>query len=121
VTMPDNGFYILVEDKLPGGLEALNEGLNVTSHESSAYDYCGSYECYGERYQWQEYGYNNKEVRGDRVSFFITEVGPGQHIYTYFARANRTGEFVALPAQAWAMYDMTVWGRSASSMLEVIK
>jgi uncharacterized protein YfaS (alpha-2-macroglobulin family) len=113
VTMPDDGFYMIVEDKLPGGLEALNEGLNTTSHEGQAYDY------YEDDYRWREYGYNNKEVHGDRVSFFITELSEGRRTFTYFTRAARAGSFVALPAEAYAMYDLTVWGRSASSELVV--
>jgi uncharacterized protein YfaS (alpha-2-macroglobulin family) len=108
--MPQNGYYMLVEDKLPGGLEALNESLNTTSHEGAASQY--------ERH-WIVYGYNNKEVWGDRVSFFITEVDAGKHVYMYLARATRSGTFVAMPAEAWAMYDLSVWGRSASSEVVV--
>lgn len=111
VEMPDDGFYIIVEDNLPGGLEALNERLNITSHEASAYE--------EPRYYWQEYGYNNKEVHGDRVSFFITELSAGHHTFTYFARATHIGEFVAMPAEVSAMYDLTVWGRSASSVFTI--
>jgi len=113
VTLPDDGFFIIVEDELPGGLEALNERLNTTSHEAVAYQ--------EPRYYWRDYGYNNKEVRGDRVSFFITEMGKGQRTFTYFARATITGEFVALPAQVYAMYDLTTWGRSASAGFSVSK
>ncbi len=114
VTLPDDGFYILVEDKLPGGLEALNEGLNTTSHEAGAYGYEPAY-------YWRSYGYNNKEVRADRVSFFITEFGKGTRTFTYYARATRAGEFVAMPVEVWAMYDLSLWGRSASSELVVGK
>jgi len=111
VTLPRDGFYVIVEDRLPGGLEALNEGLNTTSHEASA--------CEEPRYYWAEYGYNNKEVRGERVSFFITEMGAGQHTLTYLARATHAGEFVAMPAEVYAMYDATVWGRSGSERFVV--
>jgi uncharacterized protein YfaS (alpha-2-macroglobulin family) len=108
VDMPDNGFYVIVEDNLPGGLEALNEALNTTSHEASAYD-----EPY---YYWQEYGYNYKEVRGERVSFFVTEMDAGRRTFTYVARATRAGEFIVLPTE---VYEMTTWGRSASSRFTV--
>lgn len=65
--------------------------------------------------RWRSLGYNNKEVFGDRVSFFITDLGIGNHKFTYYARAITPGQFVALPTQAWGMYDETLWGRSASS------
>jgi alpha-2-macroglobulin len=111
VTLPDNGYYIIVEDNLPGGLEALNEKLNTTSHEASAEG--------NPHYYWQEYGYNNKEVRGDRVDFFITEMGKGPRMFTYLARATHAGQYVAMPVEVSAMYDATVWGRSASATFVV--
>ena len=95
--MPDNASYVIVEDNLPGGLEALNEGLNSSSHIATAYE--------EPRYYWQDYGYNNKEIHGDRVSFFITEMDQGTQIFTYFARATHAGEFVALPVEVSALND----------------
>ena len=66
VELPEDAMYMLVEDKLPGGLEALNTELNTTSRVATAYEQTTFY--------WRSYGYNNKEVRSDRVSFFITEM-----------------------------------------------
>jgi uncharacterized protein YfaS (alpha-2-macroglobulin family) len=88
--------------------------LNTASHEAGAYDDEPAY-------YWQSYGYNNKEVRDDRVSFFITEFGKGSRTFTYYARATRAGQFVAMPVEAWAMYDLSMWGRSASTELFVKK
>ncbi len=109
VQMPLNGSYIMVEDHLPGGLEALNEQLNNTSHVAMAYDWQEPIT------YWQEYGYNYKEVRGDRVIFFITDFAQGTRTFSYMARVSHSGRFVAMPAQVSAMYDLALWGRSASS------
>ena len=95
-----------MEDALPGGLEALNERLNTTSHVAQARAEPVFY--------WREYGYNHKEVRDDRVTFFITEMPAGTYTYTYYARATHAGTFAALPVEVSAMYDATRWGRSAS-------
>lgn len=111
VELPEDAMYMLVEDKLPGGLEALNTELNTTSRVATAYEQTTFY--------WRIYGYNNKEVRGDRVSFFITEMKAGRYTYRYFARATHTGTFTAIPAEAYAMYDATTWGRSSSQALTV--
>ncbi|WP_420629632.1 Ig-like domain-containing protein [Candidatus Leptofilum sp.] len=113
VDLPSQGSYIIIEDQLPGGLEALNEGLAITSHAVDAYSY-GS-----PTYSWQELGYNYKEVRGDRVTFFITEVDGRPRTITYMARATQTGSFTAMPAEVYAMYDATVWGRSASDQIVI--
>ncbi len=37
-------------------------------------------------YYWQEYGYNYKEIRGDRVSFFITEMERPAHLHLHGPR-----------------------------------
>jgi uncharacterized protein YfaS (alpha-2-macroglobulin family) len=111
VTLPRSGSFIILEDLLPGGFEALNESLSITSHELTAW---------GEpRFTWTDHGYNHKEVRADRVSFFFTELEEGNHTITYLARTNHEGEFIAMPAQAWAMYDNTLWGRSSSTIIKI--
>jgi uncharacterized protein YfaS (alpha-2-macroglobulin family) len=111
VELPEDAFYMIVEDKLPGGLEALNSELNTTSRVATAFEQTTFY--------WQSYGYNNKEVRSDRVSFFITEMKAGRYVYRYLARATHAGEFTALPAEAYAMYDAATWGRSSSQTVTV--
>jgi uncharacterized protein YfaS (alpha-2-macroglobulin family) len=113
VVLPADGFYLLIEDKLPGGLEALNENLNSESH---------LVDDFGEAiYYWEELGYNYKEVRADRVSFFVTELSSGTYEYSYLARATHPGAFVALPAEVSAMYDLSLWGRSGSDVLQVVE
>jgi alpha-2-macroglobulin len=111
VRLPERGTYMLVEDRLPGGLEALNEALNTTSHNGNDYYF---------DYQWQALGYNNKEVHGDRVTFFITEMAAGVRTFTYFARATHAGQFTAMPAEVYAMYNLALWGRSASSQVSIL-
>lgn len=108
VDSPQTASFIAVEDYVPGGLEALNEGLNMVTVGTPPSEF---YEDFT-RYSWQEYGYNYKEIRGDRVVFFITNFGKGAHKFTYFARATTLGEFTVLPTQVYAMYDSSMWGRS---------
>ncbi|CAG0930333.1 hypothetical protein TFLX_01664 [Thermoflexales bacterium] len=115
VTLPDDGWYVAIEDLLPGGLEGVNERLNTTS-------FAAKQPSYGEArdaFFYQEYGYNNKEIHDDRVVFFVTQLGKGTHTFTYLARATQTGVFSALPAQVYLMYAPEQWGRSASGTITV--
>ena len=116
VDVPENTSFMAVEDHLPGGLEALNEGLNATNEVSM--DYWGYEESYQQLY-WEDYGYNYKEIRGDRVVFFITSFEQGTRTFTYYARATTPGQFVALPSQAYAMYDLSLWGRSENTNVQI--
>lgn len=115
IKMPDDASFVIVDDHLPGGLEALNESLNSTTQDIITYEF----EYYEESFLWQDYGYNYKEIRGDRVSFFITEFKQGSKTFKYLARATVSGTFTALPAESYAMYDEQTWGRSSSTIITV--
>lgn len=107
VTLPKSTAYMLVEDTLPSGLEPLNEALNTTSR--------ANYYSQSPSYYWQELGYNHKEIHRGHVRFFITSMEEGTYTFTYLARAVHIGNFTAMPTEAYAMYDLAMWGRSASS------
>jgi uncharacterized protein YfaS (alpha-2-macroglobulin family) len=109
--VPEETWYVVVDDPLPAGFEAANERLGTTSHQAAAYD--------EPVYHWQYYGYNRKEIRDERVSFFIDQLPPGQHTYTYLMRATTAGTFVALPAHVYPMYEPDVWSRSESMSVQV--
>ena len=111
VMLPDAAAYLLIEDKLPAGLEALNEGLNTSSHVKQGYEEV--------HYYWEDYGYNQKEIRGDRVSFFVTELNAGSRVFSYITRATQSGDFTAMPTELSAMYDPTLWGHSASDGITI--
>jgi uncharacterized protein YfaS (alpha-2-macroglobulin family) len=107
VQMPSAGSYMIVEDNLPGGLEALNDQLATTSVAAQG------------QTTYQTVGYNYKEIRDGRVSFFITDLPAGSHTFIYYARAVYSGEFVAMPAEVYAMYNGEKWGHSATSRLVI--
>jgi len=92
--------------------------LNTSSHASCA-DRDAYYNPCKPHFYWQSFGYNYKEIRADQVSFFITEMAEGTYPFTYYVRATQAGAFTALPAEAWAMYAVTLWGRSASEQVSI--
>ena len=110
LTIDDEIWYLLIEDPIPAGFEALNERLNATSYTLG----------YSSGYWWRNWGYNRKDVRDDRVDFFITHGYSGQRTLTYLMRATVPGTFSVLPGQAYPMYDDDVWARSASRQVKVV-
>jgi uncharacterized protein YfaS (alpha-2-macroglobulin family) len=116
-TLPETLTYLIIEDHLPGGMEALNERLNNVSHVSSPES--DFYEEISPFFFWMDYGYNYKEIRADRVSFFVTELEPGEYTYTYMVRVTHSGSFSAPPAEIYGMYNLDQWGRSNSTMVEI--
>ncbi|MBK7780545.1 MAG: Ig-like domain-containing protein [Ardenticatenia bacterium] len=111
LTLDDAASYLIIEDKLPAGLEALNENLD-TETQRPPDDRPGK----GWPWWWW-YRYERKEIRDDKVSFFSTQLPAGEHRFQYTARAITPGTFSARPAEAYAMYRPDVWGRSDSQQL----
>jgi uncharacterized protein YfaS (alpha-2-macroglobulin family) len=111
LSVPEESWYVVVDDPLPAGFEALNERLGTTSHVATVYE--------DPVYTWQQYGYNRKDVRDERVNFFVTHLEPGQRTLTYLVRATSTGSFTALPTQVYPMYEPEVWSRSESARCQV--
>jgi uncharacterized protein YfaS (alpha-2-macroglobulin family) len=109
--VPEEAWYVVIDDPLPACFEALNERLGTTSHAAGAYQDPNHY--------WELYGYNRKDVHDDRVSFFVTHLEPGQHTFTYLMRAITTGDFAALPTQVYPMYEPEAWSRSEGTRCQV--
>lgn len=111
VRFPQDARFVVIEDRVPAGLEPVNERLNTATHDA---DFFGA-----RTYSWNELGYNYKEIRDGRVSFFVTTLGGHTATFEYLARATHAGTFTAMPAEAWAMYEPELWGRSGSDELQV--
>ena len=62
--------------------------------------------------------FTHRETREDRVLFYV-DLSSAPRTWTCRLRAVNTGRFVLPPAQAEAMYDATLSGRSAPGWLEV--
>lgn len=78
---------IVISDMIPSGFQIENERLNFNVLEVS-----------------NEYLYDYKDIRDDRVNFYVSLNGR-KKIITYYLRAVQKGTFVVPPIAADAMYD----------------
>lgn len=60
-----------------------------------------------------------REMRDDRVTFFVRQLTRGKHSISYRLRAETPGKFSALPAKASAMYAPELRGNSNEFKVEV--
>jgi len=84
---------LLIEDYIPAGCEIIDKGTI-------------------ERWDWN-YWWVDKDVRDERISFFLDRVGPGRHVVDYQMRAGIAGIYTAMPAQVYAMYEPAVRASTA--------
>ncbi len=113
------GVYVMIEDPLPGGLQAVQSGLNIASFdERQAYlDYFNNYD----RFDWfGQYDYNYKQIRASAVSFFITDLHSGKLVLQYLARAVVAGDFAVAPTTLEGMYHPEFRGNGDSQTLKIV-
>ncbi|ARA92796.1 hypothetical protein AWN76_006210 [Rhodothermaceae bacterium RA] len=112
VTSPTDRNYVVVDDALPAGLEALNTAFETTDRaavETARQDV---------RERWWG-SFNHTEIRDDRVVLFADYLTRGEHTYVYVARATTPGTFTHPPVQAALMYRPETNGRTATGTLVV--
>jgi uncharacterized protein YfaS (alpha-2-macroglobulin family) len=109
--VPDESWYVLVEDPLPAGFEPVErppdsggEGLEVQ----------GELPAVG-----QEASRTTLQFHDGRAVFSIDHLAPGRHTYTYLAQAVFAGSFVAMPSQTSLIYEPDVWSNSGSLRIEI--
>jgi uncharacterized protein YfaS (alpha-2-macroglobulin family) len=113
--------YVAVTDPLPAGFEAVESWFNTTTDTLAS-----SARQYGERSRgsewapwWSVGGFDHAERHDDRVRLFATRLTEGTHVYSYVARATTAGTFRTAPTQAEEMYTPEIFGRTASTVIEV--
>ena len=90
--------YLLLEDHKPSGFEPDDQRSGYVFEGLTAY----------------------RELRDDRVSFFLTNLARGKHSISYRMRAETPGHMSALPATIEGMYAPELVGNSNEFKLRVI-
>ncbi len=120
VTVPSTRYFLVLDDALPAGLEAVDLSLRTAAtmpgpganaeaadhEESEQTSWYGSWDS-----GWWS-PFDHRELRDDRVVYSGTVVFPGTYTATYIARATTPGTFIRPPAHAEEMYNPAVNGRS---------
>ncbi len=134
IATPSPRDYVVIDDPLPAGFEAVDAGLATTaswldpsepataeSGDESQGD-CEGCEsardaaAHGHAFQSSWY---RREVRDDRVLFFVDHMPAGMYHYRYLARATTAGTFVLPPAKVEEMYTPETHGRTGADTVVV--
>ncbi len=122
IIAPHDLYYVVVEDPLPAGAEAIDPSLATTSlveqrprlRKSTASEAKTS-----EVYRWWWNWYSRSEMRDDKMVLFADYLPAGTYEYTYTFRATRPGEYQVIPTNAREFYFPEVFGRGAGRLLTI--
>jgi len=126
VVVPHSLHYVIVEDPLPAGTEALDTSLKTTSRtvkgpalsQSKGPEVSQNGESAAPWSGWT-WTPDHVELRDEKTVLFQTDLQPGTYEFTYQIRASLPGEFLTLPPTAYQMYFPEVWGRGAGGVFTV--
>jgi alpha-2-macroglobulin len=111
--------YVAITDPIPAGTEPVEAWFATTA--SALAEQVERGDTSTSWAWWERGGFDHVERHDDRVDLFATRLGEGEHLYTYLVRATTAGTFIAAPTHAEEMYEPEVFGRTATTILEVQK
>jgi hypothetical protein len=111
--------FVAVTDPLPAGFEAVESWFTTTAAALSAAqdsrgDSAGDWTSW-----WRRGGFDHVERYDNRIQLFATRLSEGRHEFSYVVRATTSGTFRTAPARAEEMYRPEVFGRTATTVIEV--
>ncbi|MEA3345748.1 MAG: alpha-2-macroglobulin family protein, partial [Chloroflexota bacterium] len=117
IVAPNDLHYLVVEDPLPAGCEAIDMSLKTASVVGERPELVRL----GEEEGWGWWCFSHTELRDEKAVLFATHLPKGTYEYTYLMRASIPGRFSVKPARAYLMYFPEVWGRSDGAEFRVAR
>ena len=126
VTVPEDRAFVVVDDALPAGLEAIDLTLRtvgglpgLAAADSSATEEDGGHWSFGRWDGGWWTPFDHRELHDDRVVYAARALWKGAWSASYVARATTPGVFVRPPVHAEEMYNPAVYGRSDGGVFTV--
>jgi uncharacterized protein YfaS (alpha-2-macroglobulin family) len=110
--------YVAITDPIPAGTEPVESWFTTTA-SALAEAQLNTERRTASWTWWERDGFDHVERHDDRVNLFATRLGEGERVFTYVIRATTAGTFIAAPTHAEEMYEPEVFGRTATSIVEV--
>lgn len=103
-------YYVVVDDPLPAGFEAVNPRLKSVSIDGGGTAQQSN--------RWW-YGFNRTAMKDDRVCLFASYLPEGTYRFSYFVKATTMGEFFKAPVKAEEMYYPEIFGTGKAGRITV--
>jgi hypothetical protein len=114
---PNALHYVIVDDPLPAGLEAVDQSL-LTSPQSVEVPQVYTWEDMWYR-GWGWWWFTHTQMRDEKVVLSARYLPAGTYVYTYLVRAFTVGIFKTIPPTAQEFYFPEVYGRGEGSLFTV--
>ncbi|MFL7870311.1 MAG: alpha-2-macroglobulin family protein, partial [Anaerolineales bacterium] len=120
LTLPNDSYYVMLEDYIPAGTETLDQTLKTSQQGEDgtsaqvAYDPDDPF-----ARGWGWWYFANPQIHDDRITWTADYLPAGTYELTYTLIPTQAGEFRVLPAHAWQAFFPDVQGTSAGMIFEI--
>ena len=118
--LPKERRYVAVTDPVPAGFEPVESWFATTARDVVKTEDEDSGNVSWQDW-WRRGTFDHVERHDDKVLLFATRLSEGHHEFSYVVRATTSGSFVTAPARVEAMYEPEIFGRTATTTVEVKK
>lgn len=120
LTLPNDAYYVMVEDHIPAGMEVLNRNLKTSQLGVDSTDVQVQFEDedpFANGWGW--WLFNEPQIHDEGILFTADYLPAGTYVLTYTLIPVQAGEFRVLPAHAWSAFFPEVQGTSAGMIFEI--
>ena len=116
IIAPNDLHYVVVEDPIPAGSDAVDPGLN-TSQQIGTQPEVDVTDPLSRGWGW--WYFSHTEFRDEKVVIYATYLPAGTYEYSYTIRAGLAGEYNVIPTTGQEFYFPEVYGRSAGTVFTI--
>lgn len=117
IIAPTDLHYVVIEDPIPAGAEAVNPNLETSQQIGTR---PGLDNADPLRNGWGWWWFSNIEFRDEKVVLYSTYLPAGTYEYVYTIRPGLEGTYNVIPATGQEFYFPEVYGRSAGSTFTIL-
>ncbi|MEW5873093.1 MAG: Ig-like domain-containing protein [Chloroflexota bacterium] len=110
--------YVIIDDPLPAGLEAVDQSLSTSPQSVEVPQQFSWKDLWWRGWGW--WFFTHTQLKDERVVLSTDYLPAGTYVYTYLVRASSIGVFKTIPPTAQEFYFPEVYGRGAGSLFTVI-
>jgi len=116
IIAPNDLHYVVVEDPIPAGSDAVNPNLETTSIVGTQPTLSRERPL---SQGWGWWWFSNVEMRDEKVVLYATYLPRGTYQFNYVIYPSLAGEYNVIPPTGYEFYFPEVYGRGAGSLFTI--
>ena len=120
LTLPNDSYYVTLEDHIPAGTEILNQALKTSQQGKEGTDAQPAYDAkHPFARGWGWWYFNEPQIHDESITWTADYLPAGTYELTYTLIPTQAGDFHVLPAHAWQAFFPDVQGTSGGTIFEI--